>query len=98
MTAHDVLNFAILDIHGYPKPLIELAAYAWPGGYPIIYITKGGSWLCADCATKEIRAWMYNESDDPPTEYDTYLEGPVMQCDDCNADIESAYGDPEKNS
>jgi len=25
----------------------------------------------------------------------TYDEGPVIQCDHCNADIESSYGDPD---
>src|ERR1700747_2819068 len=98
MTAHDVLNAAILDDHGYPKPLIRLPFYSWPGSYTIIYLTRGGDTLCAECATKEIRAWMYDDSDDPPVEYGTYDEGPVIQCDDCNRDIESSYGDPEENS
>jgi len=90
-----VLNLAIRDDYGYPKPLIELPAYTWPGGYPLIYLTRGGDTLCADCATKDIRAWMYGESDDPPIAFGPYYEGPVIQCDDCNRDIESAYGDPE---
>lgn len=98
MTAQDVLNFAVLDEHGYPKPLIELPAYSWPGGYPIIYLTKSADVLCAECATKEIRAWMYGESDDPPIAYDAYFEGPSEFCADCNREIESAYGDPEEDN
>ena len=98
MSAEKVLQFAILDAFGYPKPLIDLPFYAWPGGYPIIYLTEAGEILCAECATKEIRAWMYDESTDPPTAYDAYYEGPTERCADCNREIESAYGDPEENN
>lgn len=98
MSAQDILNRAVLDSHGYPKPVIELPAYSWPGAYTIVYLTFGGSWLCADCATKEIRAWLYGESDDPPVSYGAYDEGPTMQCDDCNRDIESSYGDPDEEN
>lgn len=31
-----------------------LPAYAWPGGYPIIYLDGNNKVLCATCATKEI--------------------------------------------
>lgn len=94
MTAQDVLNFATLDNHGYPKPLIKLYAFTSVGCYPMIYYTECGDALCADCATKEIRAWMYDENDDPPTMYDVYFEGADEVCAGCNTVIESAYGDP----
>jgi len=68
----------------------ELDAFAWPGGYPIIYLDKENSVLCAKCATKSL-----NDEDDKPVACDVYYEGPTLQCDGCNADIESAYGDPE---
>jgi hypothetical protein len=74
----------------------QLPAFAWPGGYPIIYIDKDGSTLCAKCATKSL--------DDPdevpqfkPVACDVYYEGPIVQCEQCNVDIESAYGDPSEN-
>jgi hypothetical protein len=74
----------------------KLPAYAWPGGYQIIYLDRGNSVLCPACA---------NKSDTDPDELpqfkpvagDIYYEGPTIQCDQCNADIESAYGDPEEN-
>jgi hypothetical protein len=28
----------------------DLPAYGWPGGYPIVYVTKDGGELCAACA------------------------------------------------
>jgi hypothetical protein len=75
----------------------ELPAYAWPGGYPIYYLDGDNSCLCAACATKS--------ASDPdevpqfkPVAFDVYYEGPTMQCDSCNADIESAYGDPDAES
>lgn len=61
-------------------------AYAWPGGYPIIYYTKDGLVVCPKCA---------NRDDDDLIASDIYWEGPNMPCDDCGKKIESAYGDPE---
>jgi hypothetical protein len=63
--------------------------YAWPGGYTIEYVTDDGAVLCAECARREVlenRGTVYG---------DIYYEGPIVHCDDCNAEIESAYGDPD---
>ncbi len=72
----------------------KLPAFAWPGGYPLMYLDRENSTLCADCATKSL-----DDADEvpqfKPVAYDVYYEGPTIQCDQCNADIESAYGDPE---
>lgn len=59
------------------------------GGYPVIYIDGDGCTLCADCANKD------DEYSSPTVAADVYYEGPTIQCDGCNCDIESAYGDPE---
>lgn len=74
----------------------KLISYAWPGGYPVYYIDKDGSVLCPDCAQKSL--------DDPdelpnfkPIAGDVYYEGPVIYCEQCNAEIESAYGDPDED-
>lgn len=68
-----------------------LDAYAWPGGYPIIYVI-GGEVFCNKCAA-ELR-----DSEDGCTNitHDTYMEGPPEDCAECGAVIESAYGDPEE--
>lgn len=73
----------------------ELAAHSWPGCYPILYITEGGEWLCADCATREMKLWQVGESDDPPITCDAHWEGEPMNCDACGKEIESAYGPVE---
>lgn len=72
-----------------------LPPYAWPGGYPLIYLDKDNSVLCADCATKSALDPDELESF-KPCAYDVYYEGPTIHCENCNAEIESAYGDPEK--
>lgn len=56
------------------------------GGYPLIYFTDNGRIICGTCATKE---------GDAITGRGAYFEGSTLQCDECNTDIESAYGDPE---
>lgn len=65
------------------------APYAWPGGYAVEYITPGGDVLCADCARREV---LENRGS---VDSAIYYEGPVEYCADCNAEIESAYGDPD---
>jgi hypothetical protein len=65
----------------------KLPAYAWPGGYPITYLTRDGLEICPNCANQE-------ETSDPVTDGDVYWEGPTITCDDCGREIESAYGDP----
>ncbi len=73
----------------------KLPAFAWPGGYPIYYLDRDCSVLCADCATKSLDD--VDELDSfRPTDADVYYEGPTMQCENCNADIQSAYGDPNE--
>jgi hypothetical protein len=67
-------------------------AYAFPGGYPVVYLDRDNCHLCADCATE-------SQSD----EFDgskavgvfTHYEGPVISCNECSTDIESAYGDSD---
>lgn len=72
----------------------SLPAFAWPGGYPIYYLDSDNSVLCAKCATECLKPDTNDNM--KPIACDVYYEGPTMQCDECNADIESAYGDPEE--
>jgi hypothetical protein len=60
------------------------------GGYPILYYSKDGSTLCARCASEE-------DTSDPVVGADIFYEGPAEMCEDCNAVIESAYGNPDES-
>ena len=87
------------DSPGYRKA----ASYAWPGGYPIIYITNDGDVACADCCNGQNGAeFRVKDSDAIRGDgwaidaADCYYEGPTIPCCHCGAEIDSAYGDPEE--
>jgi hypothetical protein len=63
--------------------------WAWPGGYPIIFVTDSGDCFCAKCAKR----YFIMERKDITA--DCYYEGTTIECDDCGREIESGYGDPE---
>lgn len=67
----------------------KLSAYAWPGGYPIYYLDKGGNVLCVKCARREV-----DQSQDVVAAGINW-EDPALHCDDCSERIESAYAEPE---
>lgn len=69
----------------------ELPAYAWPGGYPILYLANGHEVICPKCANdldKQLRL----------TGSGVHWEGPPDECEECGAEIESAYGDPDDDT
>jgi len=73
----------------------EWKRWAWPGGYPIFYITKDGGRLCSRCANDNIKL-----TSDPQAEDDWRIvaadinyEDPDLFCDNCCERCESAYGD-----
>jgi hypothetical protein len=77
----------------------SLDAFAWPGGYPIFYLCEDSGVLCPDCARTVDGDPEGYPQDDPQWHIvaaDVHWEGAPMFCDNCNAEIESAYGDPEK--
>ncbi len=72
-----------------------LPTYAWPGGYPLFYLTKDCGVLCPDCANGKNGSEAHETSDDPQWRLvacDVHWEGEPLTCDHCNAEIESAYG------
>jgi hypothetical protein len=80
----------------------KFPAYAWPGGYPLIYLCADGGILCPACANNANGSEAYAGDYVPERGRDwhmigadVYWEGPPMQCDHCNKAIESAYGDPD---
>jgi len=58
--------------------------------YPLLFLSeKPYGILCASCAKK---AFILENNNTIST--DIYYEGEILYCDNCNAEIESAYGDP----
>ena len=66
----------------------ELPAYAWPGGYQIVYYTAEGLTVCAKCADSP-------DTSDPAIAGETFAEGAPVPCEDCGTMLRSSYGDPE---
>ncbi len=74
----------------------ELPAFAWPGGYPLLYYTADGGTLCPSCANCEEATDA--TPDDPDwyvIAYDVHWEGDPAICDHCGLSVESAYGSSE---
>ncbi len=64
----------------------KLPEYAWPGGYPVLYLDNLSDTLCAECASKN-----------PDTvAYFVHYEGPAEECSECGELVASAYGDPSQ--
>lgn len=70
-----------------------LPAFAWPGGYPIYYLDSDNCVLCPKCANKHLADEQENFR---PAAYGVHYEGEPLICEQCNAEIESAYGVPEQ--
>lgn len=87
-----------------PKPTRDedgkFPAYAWPGGYQLIYYMADGGVLCPACANGENGSEASETSDDKQWRIEAvevYYEGPTLQCDHCCCDLEAAYGDPDQS-
>jgi hypothetical protein len=72
--------------------------YAWPGGYPLFYLCTDGGCLCASCVTQN-RVQVFRSTHERERDgwalagVDTNWEDESLYCDNCNARIESAYGE-----
>lgn len=81
----------------------QFPAYAWPGGYPIVYVTTDGDTVCAGCLNKrdktgfrlENAAGDYDSDGFHVVGFDVHYEGPPETCCECSVEIPSAYGDPD---
>ena len=79
------------------KPYImengKVQSYAFPGGYPIYYITADNGVLCPDCVNKNMH--LLNDKHDKQwyvVASEINYEDDSLHCDNCNKKIESAYG------
>lgn len=74
--------------------------YAWPGGYPLFFITRDGAALCFACVRKEWRHIVADMISNRDTGWkveacDVNWEDPDCICDHCSQRIESAYAEKE---
>jgi len=71
-------------------------AIAWPGGYPLFYVTADNGVLCPKCANKNLKLTLC--PDDKQwfiAAADINYEDGALYCDNCSGRIESAYAEPE---
>ncbi len=85
---------------GLPVCREPLPAYAWPGGYPVLYVCSDGGVLCPKCINAELSLVDAAIRDNDRSGWrvvgaDVHMEGEPEICDHCGAEIESAYGVPE---
>ena len=75
---------------------MEYPAWAWPGGYPIYYVTKDAGILCPRCANEHL--FLTLDEDDAQwfivAQYLNY-EDDHLFCDHCGEQVEAAYGGEE---
>jgi len=76
----------------------NLPSYAWPGGYPVLYVMGDGGTLCPECANGKNGSEASASTDTPADwridAFFIHYEGPADYCDHCGKATESAYGDP----
>lgn len=90
------------DQDNLSSPPGHLVSYAWPGGYPVYYICKDESVLCADCANQQEKENAEQLADpegmslldmDILVGYGLNYEKDDLYCDKCSQLIECAYCD-----
>lgn len=77
---------------GLPVCREPLPAFAWPGGYPLVYYVGGSVCLCPACANADVLELDRLAGERTELLVDTHDEGEPIICDDCGTGIESAYG------
>ena len=85
---------------------LKLDAYAWPGGYPLMYLAREGwrneetgqledyeksKYVCCPKCAQDIKKW----PDMIVVGQWIHYEGAPEMCEYCNEFTESAYGEPE---
>lgn len=76
----------------------KFIAYAWPGGYPVYYVTADNSVICPSCANGNLELTTAKPADMENydrqwaiVDYDVNYEDVFCQCDNCNKYIDPAY-------
>ena len=87
----------INTIHDFRRAMRN-GAYAWPGGYPLYFVTSDGAALSFDAAKQNRRYILQaiahrNDRTWRIVGVDINWEDDTLYCDDTGARIPSAYGD-----
>lgn len=78
-----------------------LPAFAWPGGYPLVYVFADGGCMCPDCVNANVTEVDAANRGEPlrnshggwaVDSVEVHWEGEPLHCDHCGKEIESAYG------
>ncbi len=91
-----------LEVNRDPLP-----AFAWPGGYPLIYVFSDGGVICPDCVNENVEEieTASRKGNRPHRSgcggwavdgVDVHWEGEPEVCDNCGKEIDSAYGPVEE--
>ena len=81
-----------------------VVCYAWPGGYPMFYLTTADCVLCPGCVQDNLSECAGTaEPDDHDGQWFVCRAGinwedSDMTCDECLKEIESAYGDADADA
>lgn len=86
-----------LDLTPYLLESGDVQSYAWPGGYPIYFITQGCEAVCPSCVNKnrDLIDAAYADEDARwnVIDVDINYEDTYLYCCNCDATIEAAYAD-----
>lgn len=80
------------------KKQLRNGAFAWPGGYPLFFLTSDSAALCFSCVRKEWRQVVWDKIHKCSTGWNIEActvnwEDAELTCDHCSKHIESAYAD-----
>ena len=88
----------IKDYHA----VLRSGPHAWPGGYPIFFVTADCAALCWDCGGRHYRKdvleairYKLNDSGWRVCFAEVNWEDGNLHCHQCSTRIESAYAEPE---
>ena len=78
------------------RAILRAGPYAWPGGYPMFFVTNDGDSLCFECVRAEYRSVSYSIRHKVNDGWRVVAccvnwEDNDMICDHCGERIESAY-------
>lgn len=83
------------------KALLRFGPYAWPGGYPVYFVTADGAALSHDAVRAQFAQVCDDHLHDASTGWRIVggavnYEDPDLRCDHTGARIPSAYAEPEE--